>query len=255
MRASACILFFAGLLLVWLDVAAALEVPEANYPPLAKSASSPEGFVPQGWRIDTQTEGDLNGDGLPDLLLVLQQDDPANVLANDPDSLGVRALDTNPRILAVAFAREKGGYELSLENHDLIPRYETPTIDDPFSQAEIIDGAIRVGLHFWANAGSWYTDDTTFIFRYRDNAFRLAGYEEYTTKRNTGETWDVKIDYLAGKAEITLGNFSDDESEDKTYQKPLSPSPLLTIKEVGGGWDFHTEEQDLSWWGLEESGG
>jgi len=254
MRAWASATFFAVFLIFRLSLAGALEVPEAVYPPIAKSAPSAQGFVPQGWRIDTQAEGDLNGDGLPDLLLVLQQDDPANIVANDPESFGVQTLDTNPRILAVAFAREKGDYLLVLENHTFIPRYETPTTDDPFGHAGIADGAIRVGLHFWANAGTWYTNDSTFILKYRDRAFRVAGFEEYTTRRNTGETWDLKVDYLAGKAEITLGNFSDNGSEDRTYQKPLPQSPLPTIQEIGSGWDFHAEEEDLSWWGLGETG-
>lgn len=253
-RAVARVSLFAGLLVVGVHLATALEVPEAAYPALPKVAASGAGFVPEGWKCEIQAEGDLNRDGLPDLLLVLRQDNPANVVANDPDRLGESEIDTNPRILAVAFARKGGDYELSLENHDFIPRYDTPTIDDPFGSAELSDGTIRIGLHYWANAGSWYTDDTTYIFTYRDNAFRLVGYRDYTTKRNTGETWEVSIDYLAHTAEMTLGSFSDDDVETKSYQKPLPDSPLMTIEQLGGGWDSRPEQTELSWWGLDDGG-
>jgi len=253
MRASVSMSLIAAFLIVGIDLVNALEVPEVHYPTLARYAPTSEGFIPQGWKVETQSVGDLNGDGLSDYLLVLRQDDPANIIANDPDSLGVQRLDTNPRILAVVFARKRDGYELALENHDFIPRNETPTLDDPFGQADIVDGALQVSLHYWANAGSWYTDDATFIFRYRDNALRLVGYKDFTTKRNTGETWDLSVDFLAHEAKITLGNYSDDESENKTYRKSVPESPLPTIEELGSGWDFQPEEANLSWWGLGES--
>ena len=253
MRASVYLSFFAGLLILGLDRVNAFEVPEVSFPALPKLAPSPEGFVPQGWMIETQSVGDLNGDKLPDLLLVLRQDDPANVVANDHASPGVPTLDTNPRILAAAFRTKGGGYQLILENHDFIPRYDTPTIDDPFGRAEIADGAVSIGLHFWANAGSWYTDDTDFIFKFRDSAFRLVGYRDFTTKRNTGQTWELDVDYLKREAVMTLGSFSDDEVADKTYRKSLPTPPLPTIEELGSGWDFQPDERDLSWWGLTES--
>ncbi len=253
MRAPACVSLLAGLLMGGLSLADALEVPEARYPPLPKLAPSSDGFVPRGWVIESQAEGDLNGDGLPDLLLVLRQDDPAFVVSNEPDRPGMPELDTNPRILAVAFARIKGGYELAVENHDFIPRYDTPTIDDPFAGAGIVDGAISIGLHFWANAGSWYTGDTTYFFKYRDHSFCLVGYHDYTTKRNTGEIWDVSIDYLVGEAQITIGNFSDEEAQDATYKKSLAEAPLSTLEEIGSGWDFQPEQRDPAWWGLENT--
>jgi hypothetical protein len=249
-KAVACACFAAGFLLADLRLASALEIPEARYPSLPKCVDSAEGFVPQEWKIEIQDEGDLNEDGLRDLLLVLRGDDPANVVANDPESPGEPSIDTNPRILATAFAQKGGGYSLVLENHVFIPRYESPTLDDPFGFAESTNGDLRIGLHYWANAGSWYTSDTTFTFRYLDEAFRLVGYADYLTKRNTGETWDLKIDYLARMAEITLGRFSEDDVEDRTYYRSLPSSPLLTIDEVGEGWAFAPEQGDLSWWDL-----
>ncbi len=250
MRTPARVFLAAILFSVYSDTAIALDIPEVGYSALPKLAAAAESFVPPGWEIEVKQEGDLNTDGLKDLLLVLRASDPANIVNNDPGSPGERSIDTNPRLLAVAFARKEGGYVLALECRELIPRHDNPTIDDPFGHADIAEGAVRVGLHLWANAGTWYTSDTTFIFEYRGKAFRLVGYEDYTTKRNTGQTWELKLDFVACKAELTVGSFSDEDVEDRTYQKTLPRAPLMAIEDLGCGWDYYPEPRDQSWWGL-----
>lgn len=233
-----------------LTLASAFEIPEAVYPMFPKHAASAKGFTPPGWEVEVNEAGDLNGDGKPDLLLVFHQDDPAFIVKNDPDSPGEDEIDTNPRILVVAFACAGGDYDLVLENRDFIPRYEEPTLDDPFNGAEIADGGIVVHIHFWANAGTWYTDDRAFTFRFIDGAFRLVGYTDFTTKRNTGETWELKMDYTTCSAEFTVGSFSDDDVTDKTYRSDLPKTPLETIDDIGSGEDFRCEQQDPYWWGI-----
>lgn len=230
----------------------AYDIPEAEYPELPRSADSAELFVPPGWTTEIMETGDLNEDGRDDILLVLKEENPANIITNDPATPGVDEWDANPRILAVAFALPGGGYELILQNNDIIPRHENPCIDDPFSFAEIDNGTIRIYCHLWANAGSWYTSDSRFTFRYQDNAFRLVFYTNYTTKRNTGETWEIDLDYVAGNAVLTMGNFTDDECGDLSYEKTLPREELISIDEIGSGLDFYTEQSDISWWEIEE---
>jgi hypothetical protein len=234
----------------------AYDIPEAIYPAVAEVAVSSENFAPPGWVIEVLSKGDLNKDRLDDLLLVLKEDNPANLMTKEPDSPGMNEWDANPRILAIAFAVKKGGYKLVVQSNYFIPRHEDPCIDDPFAGAEIVDGSVKISLGFWANAGSWYTSSASFTFRYRDNAFRLVAYANYSTKRNTGETWDLKIDYVTREAEMTVGNFSGDEGDDedgeKTYSKKLPRAPLMTFDDISFGFEFYPEQLDLSWWGIEE---
>jgi len=79
----------------------------------------------------------------------------------------------------------------------------------------------------------------------------LIGYDESVSQRNTGNTQDVSINYLTRKAKIVLGNFSDDDVEARTYWKSLPRAPLLTMDDIGSGWDFNPEPRELSCWGLE----
>ncbi len=231
----------------------AYDIPEAEYPELPRSADAAESFVPTGWTIEIMETGDLNSDERDDILLVLKEENPANIITNDPASPGVDEWDANPRILAVAFALPGGGYELVLQNNDFIPRHEDPCIDDPFSLAEMEAGTIQIYLHLWANAGTWYTSDSKFTFRFQDNALRLVSYTNYTTKRNTGETWELDLDYVAGNAVLTTGNYSDDEGGDLSYEKPLPCEELISIEEIGSGWDFYTEQSDISWWEIDDT--
>lgn len=239
-------------LLASLAPAGAYEIPEAAYPSLPASAATAEAFVPEGWAIEVEQAGDLNADGRDDLLLVLKGQDPACLMANEPASPGMDEWDANPRILAVAFALASGGYALVLQSDAFLPRHEDPCIDDPFGGAEITDGSIRIFLHYWANAGSWYTASPAFAFRYLDGRFRLVAYSNYMTKRNTGESWDLRLDYLSGKAELRIGDFSSDEAGETAYERELSRDPPAALEDIGPGWECYPEQLDLSWWGIEE---
>ena len=146
LRTVAAICF--GSLLAGAAASQELVIPPAVYPALAATAANAAAFAPQGWVVEAQAEGDLNKDGLADLAFVLHEANPGNVIKN-PDGLGTSEIDTNPRMLAVAF-RDGEAYRLVLENHALIPRYETPTIEDPFNTDNglaISRGAVSVTLY------------------------------------------------------------------------------------------------------------
>lgn len=216
---------------------AQLSVPEVDMPHLPKQAASADGFVPKGWKIEAQSKGDLNGDGLDDLVLVLRDQDPKNTVVHD--GLGETPLDTNPRILAVAFAQASGPYTLVVENSDLIPRRDNPVLDDAFDAADGISiqrGSLRVHLHFWASAGTWMTSSTTLTFRWQNQRLELIGYDQNTAQRNSGGTSGTSVNYLTGKVKNTEGNMENDAV--KTTWDKLASSTRWTIDNMGNGMEF-----------------
>jgi hypothetical protein len=219
--------------------AQALDIPDVTYPPLPRQATAAEGLVPSGWTLEAKVEGDLNGDGKADLALVLHATDPKNVVAN-PDGFGPDSLDTNPRILAVAFARA-GGYELALENHALIPRRTDPVLDDPFdstaaSGLEVARGTLRLRLGVFASAGSWSMSTTAMTFRWQNGRFELIGYDTTETNRGSGEITGLSINYVTRRAKRTEGTI---ESDAETARwETLPRRPLLSLDEVGDGLAF-----------------
>jgi len=235
-------------LLAGLSCAAAQElaIPAVTYPALPREAASAEGFVPPGWQLEAQARGDLNGDGKADLAFVLHATDPKNVVAN-PDGLGVKSLDTNPRILAAAFARVSGdGYDLVLENHALIPRRTDPVMDDPFdsvaaSGLEVARGTLRLRLGVFASAGSWGMSNMTWTFRWQTGRFELIGYDRTDTNRGSGEIEGLSVNYLTRRAKRTVGSIESDA--EKTRWETLARGPLLSLDEVGDGLEFDPDSR------------
>lgn len=212
--------------------------PAVVFPTLPAKAQAKTDFVPKGWVVEKESLGDLNGDGAPDWMLALHMNDPKNVLENTV--LGPDELDTNPRMLVVAFAEKSTkAYSLALVNHSLIPRLTNPSMQDPFEEAAIVKGTMQVSLNVFMTAGSWYTTQTKFTFRYQDGCFKLIGYDSTEMKRNTGEMSTVSVNYLTKKAKITEGNGGSDDT--KVSWKTIRTPSLLCLDAVGDGIDFSPE--------------
>lgn len=214
-----------------------LNIPPVDYPALPSRGAAASAFVPSGWRLEQVVEGDLDKDERDDLLLLLRGGNPANIIIHD--QMGESPFDTNPRILAVAFADGDSGYVLGLENHSLIARREDPVQSDPLSELggiAIERGSIVVRLYLFMSAGGADMGTTAFRFRWQDGAFRLIGYDRSTTQRMSGDTEELSINFLTGKAVITTGNIERDDVE--TAERTPGRKPLLTLEQVGDGLMF-----------------
>jgi hypothetical protein len=223
----------------WVPAAAAddPELPPATYPKLAAQGASPDAFVPPGWRLENAVTGDLNGDGRPDAVLILRDNDPKKFIETGRESLP--KFDTNPRILAVIFAGDKGGYSLALENHTFIARTDDSFQQDPLDpngiqegEVAIRNGALRITLgYFGGNMGRM-----TYTFRFQNGRFEMIGYDRVDVTRNSGVMNDISINYSTGQMVRKKGNISDDR--EKVTRSRLPKKPLLTLEQVGDGMMF-----------------
>lgn len=218
-----------------------LRIPDAVYPPLPPRFADVAAVTPRGWRVEHAVDGDLNGDRRADLVLVLHQQDSANLIRHD--GFGEDPLDANPRIFAVGFARD-GGYDLVVQNHTLVPRRVEPNLTDPLEQPpEIRDGVLSVPLHFFASVGGWTMFNSTARFRWQDGAFRLIGHDYSEVARNTGETVDRSVNFLTRRVSTVRSSIDRDEDPPAVWTR-LPPGPLLTIAEVGDGLAFNPVRND-----------
>lgn len=216
--------------------------PAVRFPQIAATGRDAAAFAPKGWIVESQKTGDLNGDGRPDLAFVLHDAEKRNVLSNS--GMGVDTIDTNPRILCVAFANADGsGYTLALQNHTLIPRWTSPTQDDNFGEdggeIKIARGALQVSLHYFANAGGWDTGTTRFTFRFQNGRFELIGFDNENFARNSGEDTSTSVNYSTGREVIVT---TPNEGRARTKQKVLPKRALLTMEQVGDGIEFEVPE-------------
>jgi hypothetical protein len=214
-----------------------LRVPEVVYPVLPEWSSSAEGFVPPGWVLEARSEGDLNGDAVPDLALVLRQSNADNIV-KDPSIAG-DAFDTNPRILAVAFRNGPAGeFGLVVQNHTLIPRPTNPSAEDPFEDGLSIErGRLRLSLRLFMSAGGWTTFNATFTFQFRNGRFVLVGYDRYEVHRGNGRVEETSVNFLTRQVKKSTGSISSDARGKAVWTKLARRSPPA-IDEISDGLDF-----------------
>lgn len=218
-----------------------LNIPAAVYPALPARFTDPAALAPQGWRIEHRLAGDISGDGVADVVLVLQQQDRANVVRND--GFGPDTLDTNPRLLIVGLARD-GGYDLVVRNHTFIPRPVQPSLEDALETApEIQNGTLSIPLHFFASAGGWTMWNSVARFRWQDGALRLIGHDYSEVARNTGETLDRSVNFLNGRVS-TVRSTIDVEKDPPAVWSTRPVGPLLTIDQLGDGLEFNPIPDD-----------
>ena len=218
------------------------DIPKAFIPRLPTAGRRAEDFAPRGWQVQVQASGDLNGDGRPDLAFVLHEADPKLVLHSD--GFGTDNLDTNPRVLGIAFAQPDGSYRLAAQNATLIPRWTESNMDDYFGEdgsLTIARGAFSVGLHYFANMGGWDAGSTTLTFRWQNGQFELIGYENDNLKRNSGEETKTSINYSTG-VKLVSTDFMNDDGNGRTHagtrHTKLPAKPLRTLDKVGNGLAF-----------------
>lgn len=211
-------------------------IPAARYPALVARAATADGFAPRGWTVEHSVSGDLNGDRRPDLVIVLRQRDPANIIRHG--GLGESPLDTNPRILAVALATPGGPLHLLEQNHVLIPRTINPVFQDPLEEAPVIrSGVLTIRLAFFASAGSWTMSNATSKFRLRQGQLELIGHDYNEVRRNTGEMVERSVNFLTRRVS-TVNTTIDAEGTVEPVWTTLPAGPLLTLEQIGDGLAF-----------------
>lgn len=214
-----------------------VEAPPATYPTLPANAMTAEGFAPAGWAVESQSSGDLNGDGRPDLAIVLRGRDPHLVIANS--GMGAERIDSNPRVLAVAFAEARGGYRLAAQNHALIPRMNDATMQDWMANGAVsaTGGVLRVSMSLSYSGGSWESSSYGFAFRFQHGRFELIGYDHGTLLGNTGATTDLSINYSTRQVVRISGNEQSDRPGPQRRSR-LPARPTTDLDHIGSGIEF-----------------
>lgn len=217
---------------------------------IPNSGKDVKDFVPKGWKIFKQAEGDLNKDKKNDVVLIIEDTNSANIFKNE--SLGNPEINLNLRYLLILFKTEKG-YELKEINKTFLPTEgseDTPCLSDPLMDGgiEIKNGAIVLALNYWLSCGSWYTSTNTYTFRYQKNEFELIGFDSQEFHRASGEMSSVSINFSTKKMSITSGGnmFGEDsdgneiKSEEKTEWKTFKLDKLKNLKtlKVPMEWEF-----------------
>ena len=176
-------------------------------------------IVPQGWE-HAEAEGDLNKDGINDLVLLAKPNFTENMKTRDDGYV----YNFNREILAIYFGQEDGAFKLWKQYKELFPASDEWCSVD--ISIDITDrGTLKIDTQIFAIAGSYGTDNSSYIYRYQDGDFYLIGKERSGMMRNTGEMETISENYLTWKRQTIKDNAFEDghkrESWSKMKKKPL----------------------------------
>ena len=195
-----------------------------------------EDFVPKHWSAIMKVDGDLNKDGLTDTALILEQENPENIIVTEYND----TLNTNPRALLVLFKQENGTYKLAAKNDKgfIEPPKENSSLLDPLGEGDINikNNTLRLRFQYFFSAGSWYITNVEYVFRYQNSHFELIGVETNSFHRATGEETIVSFNLSTNKLETTMGGnvFEEKENNPKKETETFiyNPKPILDNMEA-----------------------
>jgi|SRR5690606_23761142 len=187
-------------------------IAQTEFIVLPQHGNNPEELIPEKWDTLSTAKGDLNKDGISDLAFVIQGTDNEHFEVSelyDQDTLNL-----NPRILGIYLGDGSGGFVKQNQSNTFIPLKDSPTMDEPLEDIEITDkGVLQIRFLLFYSAGSWYTSNHLYQFRFQNDKFKLIGYDTTDTHRATGDITSYSINFLTGKMSITRSNFTNDKPE------------------------------------------
>lgn len=172
-----------------------------------KKGRSAEEIIPQGVNF-IKAEGDLNKDGLNDLVVYVQPG------------------------LAIYFATPSGDYELWKQYDGILPIDEEG--DDLMIDIElsITDrGALKIMIGSFASAGTSYVTNTNYTYRFQNGDFYKIGEEQHSMSRMTGDDETVSTNYLTHKRQVVRQNAFDETIKPKETWTTIPKTPLRRLGE------------------------
>lgn len=167
-------------------------------------------------------QGDLNNDGIQDLVICATPRNPENMMTRDDGY----EYNFNEPVLAIYFGQNGEKYSLFKEYPNTIPGAE-----DEFSfitvEPEITEkGVLKFDVEVYYSAGSSQTGQDSYLYRFQDDDFYLIGSETGSFSRYSGEAEEVSNNYLTKKQKTTTSNVFDDKVEPTETWSDLPDEPL-----------------------------
>jgi hypothetical protein len=195
------------------------------YPSFNQSIKTIDDLLQSKWLLKDSAAGDLNGDNIPDLVVVTQWKDTIEELRPDNTvTLG------SPRILLIFFKNLKtGSFDLVLQHNTFIIRYGEGGMDpEAYGKVSIKNKVLDISY-------SLLRGQAEYKFRYQESDFYLIG---ATTGGESGgqiDSWD--INFLTKRAKHEWGDISDEKLKSKWLNVPVQNLKKLKDLTMQFAWE------------------
>lgn len=167
-------------------------------------------------------QGDLNNDGIQDLVICATPRNPENMMTRDDGY----EYNFNEPVLAIYFGKGDETYSLFEEYPNTIPAPEDEfsfvTVESEISDKGVLDFEVEV----FYSAGSSQTGQNSYLYRFQDGDFYLIGSDTRSFSRYSGEEEAVSCNYLTKKQKTTTSNVFDDKVKPTETWSDLPDEPL-----------------------------
>lgn len=180
--------------------------------------------------------GDLNKDGVSDLVLMATPDFPEFIETRDDGY----EINYNQPVLAIFFGDKDGNFQCFKQYENVLPRRTESFIIIDCGMQITSKGVLQVGLDYFSTMGSWSTSNYSYKFRYQDGDFFLIGYDTQSYMRNTGEAETVSFNYLTGKKQTVTFNMFDEKAKKKEKWSKITKKPLRKL----GSWTLEGDDDE-----------
>jgi len=207
---------------------------------------SPSDFIPKGYVIHkyeggissrgwNEIKGDLNNDGLEDIVLIIKGTDKSKIIKDENRG----ELDRNRRGILVLL-NKGNSYVLASKNYNC---FSSENEDGGVYFAPELEVEIKKG-NLYINYGHGRYGNWSYTFRYKNGNFELIGYDSYSSCGPVPQ-FQVSINFLT-KKKLTMDNLNKNDEDDSnvkykdTWEKIISKK-LIKLSEIK---DF--DELDLA---------
>ena len=192
---------------------------------IPKMAKSPTEFVPAGYVVFEEIQGDLNKDNQADYIFIIKGTDKDKFVKDEYRG----ELDRNRRGIIIAF-KNKNQYELALENRDCFSSenedggvYYAPELSVSINKSNLIVHYAHGRYGYWS-----------YNFRYQSSDFDLIGYD---SSQNHGPIVErsVSINLMTKKMLIRQNINQDAEGGDEKFKeiwKNITLSKPIKLREI-----------------------
>ncbi len=221
------------LVLIWFLLFPNKFTAQDTMPVMNLSGRTIESFVPDGWNIISNSEGDINLDKLNDVAIVIEK---TLQILKQGDSV---PSDVTKRILSIFVKRKEGTYFKTLQSDTFIIAKEG-LMSEPFQGIAITDrGELEINFQIWKEKSKWFVSNHSYKFLLQNNKLDLVQYDSNETNRETGNSTDYSIDFLLKKMSIQNYNFKNEKpptSENRKFKLDFIKN-IETLKEPFQ-WEF-----------------